>query len=64
MKEKRVLIVDDIISTGESLKALESLVEEAGGISAAKAAVLAEGAAVTRNDIIFLEPIPVLAREK
>lgn len=64
MKGKRVLIVDDIISTGESLKALEALVEESEGISSAKAAVLAEGTAVTRNDIIFLEALPAFAREK
>ena len=56
---KRVLIVDDVISTGESLKAMEALVKKAGGIVAGKAAILAEGDAAKRDDIIFLESIPV-----
>ena len=56
---KRVLIVDDVISTGESLKAMEALVKKAGGIVAGKAAILAEGDAAKRADIIFLESIPV-----
>ena len=51
---KRVLIVDDVISTGESLKAMEALVKKAGGIVAGKAAILAEGDAAKRDDIIFL----------
>ncbi len=59
MKGKKVLIVDDVISTGESLRALEKLVETAGGILVGKAAVLAEGDAAKRNDIIFLEELPV-----
>ncbi len=59
LKGKRVLIVDDVISTGESLKALESLVEQAGGTIAAEAAVLAEGDAAERDDIIFLDPLPL-----
>lgn len=59
IRGKRVLIVDDVISTGESLKALESLVEKAGGIIAGKAAVLAEGDAAERDDIIFLEKLPL-----
>lgn len=63
MKGKRILIVDDVISTGESLKALEVLVSEAGGIPAAKAAVLAEGDAAKRDDIIFLEPLPVFPHD-
>lgn len=56
---KKVLIVDDVISTGESLKALEKLVEAAGGIVSAEAAVLAEGDAADRDDIIFLEKLPL-----
>lgn len=56
---KRVAIVDDVISTGASLKALEILVEKVGGEVVAKAAILAEGDARNRNDIIFLEPLPV-----
>lgn len=60
LKGKRVLLVDDVISTGESLHALEKLTEKAGGIVAAKAAVLAEGDAAKRDDIIFLAPLPLL----
>jgi len=59
MKGKKVLIVDDVISTGESLRALEALVDAAGGIIAGKAAVLAEGDAAKRDDIIFLEELPI-----
>lgn len=59
IKGKRVLIVDDVISTGESLIALEKLVTEAGGEITAKAAVLAEGDAADRDDIIFLEKLPL-----
>ena len=62
MKGKRVLIVDDVISTGESLKALEALVEKSGGIIVGKAAVLAEGAAADRDDIIFLKKLPVFPK--
>ncbi len=59
IKGKRVLILDDVISTGESLTALEKLCEEAGGIIVGKAAVLAEGDAADRDDIIFLEKLPL-----
>lgn len=59
IKGKRVLIVDDVISTGESLIALEKLVASAGGEITAKAAVLAEGDAADRDDIIFLEKLPL-----
>ena len=59
LKGKRVLIVDDVISTGESLRAIEVLVEQAGGQIVGKAAVLAEGDAIDRDDIIFLEPLPL-----
>lgn len=59
MKGKRVLIVDDVISTGESLIATRKLVAEAGGIEVAACAVLAEGDAAERKDIIFLEPLPL-----
>ncbi len=59
IKGKRVLALDDVISTGESLQALESLIEAAGGTVAAKAAVLAEGDAADRDDIIFLEKLPL-----
>ena len=59
IRGKRILIVDDVISTGDSLKAMEELVTEAGGIIAGRMAVLAEGDAQKRDDIIFLNPLPV-----
>ncbi|MDK2799871.1 MAG: adenine phosphoribosyltransferase [Clostridiales bacterium] len=59
LKGKRVAIIDDVISTGESIQAVERLVEAAGGIVAAKAAILAEGDAADRKDIIFLEKLPL-----
>jgi len=59
LKGKKVLIVDDVISTGESLLALENLVETAGGNIVGKMAVLAEGEAARREDIIFLEKLPL-----
>lgn len=63
LKGKRVLIVDDVISTGESLNALEQLVERSGGITVGKAAVLAEGDAAKRQDILFLAPLPLFFKE-
>ena len=59
MKGKRILLVDDVISTGESLKALEALVEKAGGEICGRMAILAEGDAIDRKDIIYLEPLPL-----
>ena len=59
MAGKKVLIVDDVISTGESLKSIELLVEKAGGIIAGKMAVLAEGDAINREDITVLAPLPL-----
>lgn len=59
LRDKRVLILDDVISTGESLIALEKLTEAAGGKICGKAAVLAEGDAADRTDIIFLEKLPL-----
>ena len=59
MKGKRVLIVDDVISTGESLRALEHIVSEAGGEIVGKMAILAEGDATERDDIIYLEKLPL-----
>jgi len=59
MRGKRILVVDDVISTGESLRALESLVEQVGGTCVGKMAVLAEGDAQNRDDILFLEPLPL-----
>ncbi len=63
MKGKRILIVDDVISTGESLLALEHLVAMAGGNIVGKMAVLAEGDAADRDDIIFLEKLPLFDRD-
>ena len=59
MKGKRILIVDDVISTGESLLALEALVEKAGGKIVGRMAVLAEGDAQDREDLIYLEKLPL-----
>ena len=59
MKDKRILIVDDVISTGESLTALEKLVEKAGGNICGRMAILAEGDAQERGDIIYLEKLPL-----
>ena len=59
MKGKRVLIVDDVISTGESLRAIEELVKQAGGNIVGKMAILAEGDATERDDIIYLEKLPL-----
>ena len=59
MKGKRIVIVDDVISTGESLYALEKLVEAAGGNTVGKMAILAEGDATERKDIIYLEKLPL-----
>ena len=60
IKGKKVGIVDDVVSTGASLKGLEAIVEKAGGIVYKKAFVLAEGDAADRKDIVYLEKIPLL----
>ena len=59
MRGKRVIIVDDVISTGESLRAMEELVNTAGGNIVAKMAILAEGDAAKRSDITVLAPLPL-----
>lgn len=59
IKGKKIALVDDVISTGESMNALESLVEKAGGEVVQKLAILAEGDAENRDDIIYLEKLPV-----
>ena len=59
MAGKRILIVDDVISTGESLKALEALVEKAGGTICGRMAILAEGDAINREDLVYLEELPL-----
>ena len=59
IKGKRVLIVDDVISTGGSLLSLEKLVKQAGGEVVGKMAILAEGDAIGRQDIQYLSPLPL-----
>ena len=59
MKGKRILIVDDVISTGKSLAALEKLCKEAGAEICGRMAILAEGDAIGREDIKYLEPLPL-----
>ena len=59
MEGKRILVVDDVISTGESLKALEVLVEKAGGVICGRMAILAEGDAQDREDLVYLEKLPL-----
>lgn len=59
IKGKRIVIIDDVISTGESLRAMEELVNRAGGNIVGKMAVLAEGDAAERDDIITLAPLPL-----
>ena len=59
MRGKRVLIIDDVISTGESLRAIEEIVKTAGGNIVGKMCILAEGDAITRGDIIYLEELPL-----
>ena len=63
MKGKRVLIVDDVISTGGSLASLENLVTQAGGKIVGKMAILAEGDAISRNDITYLAPLPLFDKD-
>jgi len=59
LKDRKVLIVDDVISTGESLRSIETLVNQVGGNIVGKMTVLAEGDAADRDDIIFLEKLPL-----
>ena len=59
LKYKKILIVDDVISTGESLRSLESLISRIDCTVVGKMAVLAEGEAADRDDIIFLKKLPV-----
>lgn len=63
IRGKKVLIVDDVISTGESLKCLELLAEKCGANIVGKAAILAEGEAADRDDIIFLEKLPLFSAD-
>ena len=59
IRGKRMVIVDDVISTGESLRAMEELVKQAGGIIVGKMAILAEGDAINREDLIVLQQLPL-----
>ena len=63
MKGKRVLVLDDVISTGGSIIAVEDLVKQAGGNVVGRMAILAEGDAAKRDDIIFLEALPLFDSE-
>lgn len=63
MRGKRILIVDDVISTGASLHAVEELVKAAGGVVCGRMAVLAEGDAQNREDIIYLEKLPLFTAD-
>ncbi len=63
MKGKRILVLDDVISTGGSLAAVESLVEQAGGNVVGRMAILAEGNAAKRDDILFLEKLPLFSAQ-
>ena len=63
MKGKKILLVDDVISTGESLRALEELVKTAGGNVVGKMAILAEGDATEREDLIYLEKLPLFDKD-
>ncbi len=63
MRGKRILIVDDVISTGESLRAVEELVKLAGGEIVGRMAILAEGDAAERDDLIYLEKLPLFTSD-
>ncbi len=63
MKGKNILVIDDVISTGESLAAIEHLVHMAGGNVCGKMTILAEGDAQTRDDIIYLEKLPLFTKD-
>ena len=59
VRGRKVLLVDDVISTGGSIKALEELIEKAGGTVIGRMAILAEGDAMNRKDIVTLENLPL-----
>ena len=63
MQGKKILLLDDVISTGESIAAVEELVNQAGGIVVGRMAILAEGDAAKRDDIIYLEKLPLFTAE-
>lgn len=63
MRGKRILIVDDVVSLGDSMHALEQLVEAAGGIVCGRATILAEGDAAKRENLVYLEKLPLFTKE-
>ena len=63
IKGKRVLVIDDVISTGGSLASLENLVLQSGGEIVGKMAILAEGDAIERKDITYLAPLPLFDKD-
>ena len=63
MRGKKILIVDDVISTGESLRAIEKLVCDAGGEICGRLCILAEGDAARRDDLVYLEELPLFDSE-
>ena len=63
MRGKKVVVVDDVISTGESLRAMEELIKQAGGEVVARMAILAEGDATERPDLIYLEKLPLFNKD-
>ncbi len=62
MKGKRILVVDDVVSLGDSMHALEELVKAAGGLVCGRATILAEGKAAERDDLVYLEKLPLFDR--
>ncbi len=62
IRKKHICLIGDVISTGESLRALEVLVQNAGAQVVRKAAILAEGDAASREDIIFLQKLPLFRK--
>lgn len=63
LRGKKVMILDDVISTGESLIAVKALIDKFDADIVAQAAILAEGDAANRDDIIFLEPLPLFFKD-
>lgn len=61
---KRVLLVDDVISTGESVEAIQSLVEKAGGKVVGRAAILTEGDPESHRNVISLGNLPLFPVEE